>query len=242
MKKAYNYAIKGFTGGTILFIAGCIIDTLFEKAHFSEIFTILLHNPLHYVLMSLPLILAATGYYLGGLADKEFEAVQQKLKHEADTIHEVLKFAQELNDGNLEANSYLLEHYSEIAQTLKNMRSNLRRNNKMDAKRRADDQKQNWITNGIAKFSEILREANKDTESLSYELISNLVEYLHANQGGIFLLNDDNPDEIFLEQKSCHAYDRKKFITKKILLGEGLISACFKERQTIILPMFPRII
>jgi methyl-accepting chemotaxis protein len=60
-----------------------------------------------------------------------------------------------------------------------------------------------------------------------------LVEYLNANQGGLFVYNDEDPDYIHFELASAFAYNRQKFLKKEIIWGEGLIGACAIEKQTI---------
>lgn len=95
-----------------------------------------------------------------------------------------------------------------------------------------DDRKRKWVNEGMAKFAEFLR-LNHDIEKFSDNLIREIVKYVGANQAGIFLINDDNPNHIFLELKACYAYERKKYLSKIIELGEGLIGQAYLEKDKI---------
>lgn len=101
-----------------------------------------------------------------------------------------------------------------------------------------EDAKRNWATEGMAKFAEILR-ADKDLKKLADALISNLVKYLDANQGWVFIYNDADKNDLHLEMLSCYAYDKKKFVEKRIELGEGLAGQCFIEKSTIYMTDIP---
>jgi hypothetical protein len=73
----------------------------------------------------------------------------------------------------------------------------------------------------MAKFGELLRSANDNIELLSGQLITNLVKYLNANQGGIFILYEED-SEVYLDLTATYAWNRKKGIKKRIEVGEGL--------------------
>ena len=75
--------------------------------------------------------------------------------------------------------------------------------------------------------------------SLSYNIISNLVKYTNSNQGGIYIVNDNDRDHLFIEMKASYAYDRRKFINKQIEIGEGLIGRCYQEKEKIYLTEIP---
>ncbi|GEM_PF-785598 len=97
-----------------------------------------------------------------------------------------------------------------------------------------------WMTEGLSKFGEIIRNHQNDMGELSDLLISELVKYLKAKQGGIFILNDENEHNKFLQLTGCYAYDRKKYMDKKIKLNDGLIGQCFMEKEHIYLKNIPQ--
>ncbi len=75
---------------------------------------------------------------------------------------------------------------------------------------------------------------------MAYSIVSNLVNYLNANQGGFFIVNTISSDEILLELSGCYAYNRQKFLKKSFIPGEGLIGRCYLERATIYLTDIPK--
>jgi len=97
-----------------------------------------------------------------------------------------------------------------------------------------------WITDGVNKFSDILRKYNNDLDELTDVLLSELVKYVGANQGGIFLLEKDKEaDKVSLVLKSCYAYERKKFVQKRVSVTEGLLGQCFQEKEVLYLENVP---
>jgi GAF domain-containing protein len=104
---------------------------------------------------------------------------------------------------------------------------------------RAEDKKREWASAGLAKFSEILRENNEDISKTYDSVMSNLVKYLEANQGGLFVYEEDE-GEPHLSLVACYAYSRKKYEDRKIAIGEGLLGQCFLEKKTIMLTEIPQ--
>jgi GAF domain-containing protein/HAMP domain-containing protein len=142
------------------------------------------------------------------------------------------EFAESIGKGNYESNFELLSDEDAMGGALIQMRDNL--------KRAADeDRKRSWATEGLAKFADILRSRTNNLSELSDRIISNLVKYMNANQGALFLVNDDNAQETFIEMAACYAYDRKKFLGKRIETGEGLTGQCIQEGQTIYMSDIP---
>lgn len=96
-----------------------------------------------------------------------------------------------------------------------------------------------WTNEGLSKFGDLIRTHQNDISSLSDELISNIVIYLKAQQGGIFFLHDDDPQHKYLELVGCYAYQRKKFLEKRIEPGQGMVGQCFLEGETTYLTNLP---
>ena len=76
-------------------------------------------------------------------------------------------------------------------------------------------------------------------EELSYRIISNLVKYIGATQGAIFILNGEEQADKHLEMTACYAYERRKFPDKRIELGEGLLGATVLEKEVTYITEVP---
>ncbi|MCS6823437.1 MAG: GAF domain-containing protein [Cytophagaceae bacterium] len=98
------------------------------------------------------------------------------------------------------------------------------------------EQQQRWVQEGLAKFVTLLRIDTNDTEKFYDNLISQIVKYTEANQGGIFIADDKDT----LELAACYAYNRKKYLEKKINIKEGLLGQCFQEKEMIYLKEIPQ--
>ena len=100
------------------------------------------------------------------------------------------------------------------------------------------DDRRKWVTEGVANFSDLVREHKDDFDVLTKKVISFVVKYTKSNQGGLYLLNDTE-DEDYIELASCYAYDKHKHIDQKIPYGVGLIGEVFKEGETAIYKDIP---
>ncbi len=161
---------------------------------------------------------------IGRMAEA-IENMLQGLKAKAE-------FADSIGKGNYESNFQLLSDEDAMGGALITMRDNL--------KRAADeDRKRSWATEGLARFADILRSRTNNLTELSDNIISNLVKYMGANQGALFLVNDDNQQDVYIELVACYAYDRKKFMNKRIQVGEGVTGQCIQERDTIYMSDIP---
>jgi len=142
-----------------------------------------------------------------------------------------------LGDGEF---SFKIKRHGEndkLNTTLENMRKKLFEFYELDRKKATQG---NWVNKGVALFSDILRNNTDDISKLTDILINEIVKYLKANQGCLYLLEDKNNDtHNKLILKSTYAWERKKFQEKEIEVGEGLIGQAFIERGTIYLTDVP---
>lgn len=93
-----------------------------------------------------------------------------------------------------------------------------------------------WMNQGVAKFSELLRHNASDFNENSRLILKELVGYVSANLGGIFIVDADNE---YLEMIAAYAYDRNKIANKKLDYGDGLYGAACFEKQTIFFTEIP---
>lgn len=169
----------------------------------------------------------------------EIETMSNALNISIEGLNQKTTFANDIGKGELESQLELLGDKDELGQALMNMRNSLKRAKEDEEKRAIEDKKRAWANEGFAKFAEILRTNNDNLQQLSDEVIQKLVKYLDGNQGALFLINDDDKKNVTLEAASVYAWDRKKFVDKQIMLGEGLVGACALERETIFLTEIP---
>jgi GAF domain-containing protein len=76
-------------------------------------------------------------------------------------------------------------------------------------------------------------------EELGYNLIKELVEYTGSRVGGLFIINQDENNQNIIELVASFAYDRQKFLEKKIFPGEGLVGRSIQENETIYINEVP---
>lgn len=148
-------------------------------------------------------------------------------------------FAHAIGQGDFSSNYQPLSDKDVLGNSLLNMRKSLQNANREEKKRQSEDIQRNWTTEGQALFAEILRHHPENVTELADDIMVNLVKYIKANQGGIFFYQDQDPNDVYLELLSAYAYNRKKFIKKKIHLGEGLVGSCAVEKYTIYLTDIP---
>jgi PAS domain-containing protein len=100
------------------------------------------------------------------------------------------------------------------------------------------EKQRTWISEGLSRFVDILRKDQSDKDELYHHILSSLVKYLNANQGGIFLLTTTGYEPV-LEMVAAYAYQRKKYLEKIVRIGEGLLGQCFLEEQTTLYTDIP---
>lgn len=177
--------------------------------------------------------------------DKNNMVIKNELGDLAKAIHVTLNglhntsmFANEIANKNFDVNYQLLSNDDEIGKALLRMKDSLATAANNEKQRKEEEQKSLYITNGIAKFGDILRVESESLHELSNRLLSELVTYTGANQGGLFVLNDEADSEIF-EMVGAVAYERNKLINKNYGIGEGLIGRCAFEKKSIFLTDVP---
>lgn len=171
------------------------------------------------------------------------DEIGQMIKALGDLTSNLLKakdFAKQISKGNYRAKFEPLGKNDELGTSLIDLRDNLEQAINEASNRRDKEQIQNWITQGMAKFADILRQNSSNSfELLGRQILRDLVEYMGINQAGMFVYYDQDKQDPYLELIAVYAYNRDKFLQKRIVPGEGIVGACFSEKRTIYMTEIP---
>ncbi len=170
----------------------------------------------------------------------EIEQMANTLNESIDGLNKKVDFANNIKQGNLDYDFTLLSDQDILGSALIEMRNSLINARKEEEKRKVEDEKRRWANEGLATFADILRQNNDNLENLATEIIKNLINYLKANQGGLFILNDEDVENVHFSLLSAFAYDRRKYLQKHIQMGEGLVGICGIEKKTIFMTDIPQ--
>ncbi|HCY00902.1 MAG TPA: hypothetical protein DG754_12255 [Bacteroidales bacterium] len=169
----------------------------------------------------------------------EVEEMANALNRSIEGLNNKTEFALDIGRGKLDSELDLLSEQDILGQSLIDMRNSLKDASDEEVKRKEEDRKRAWVNEGLTKFADILRRNNDKIQILSDEIVSDLVKYLKANQAGLFLLEEEDRNDIHFMLTSAYAWDRKKFLNKRIEFSEGLVGACAMEKETIQLTEIP---
>lgn len=164
--------------------------------------------------------------------DDEISEMAESLNIFVQNLREKARFSQQIGRGEYNTEFTVASKEDTLGNALLKMRNDLKKAAEEDIKRKKDDEKQVWATQGLAKFNDILRQNKENINEFAYDIIKNLVNFINANQGGVFIYNDDNPDDIYLELVAAFAYNKRKLDKKKIKLKEGIVGTCAIEKAT----------
>jgi PAS domain S-box-containing protein len=179
----------------------------------------------------------------GNLAEKinyksknELGYIAKNINSMAEILQNATDFTTKIGECKLDADYKGIDenHDNSLASSLLQMRKKMQESAKADKER-------SWVNEGLAKFADILRNNNDNIEELSYQIISNLVKFMEANQGALFVLSepDEEDEEPKIILESAYAYERMKRIKKEIAIGEGLVGQSVQEGDKIYLTEVP---
>ncbi len=92
---------------------------------------------------------------------------------------------------------------------------------------------QNWYNVGMAKMSDVMSKNKDDLKKFSQSIITELVEYIDVQQGAIYILNDEDKNDPYLELMAAYAPDEEHLTGKRLELQESQVGACYTEKKVI---------
>ncbi len=105
-------------------------------------------------------------------------------------------------------------------------------------KRDIEEHELRFSNEGLAKFSNILTAANDNFKDLSRQIISELVDYVSASMGVLYIYHE-NSDGGYLELFGSYAVDNTESDKQILKVGEGYVGTSFAEGKTITVNNLP---
>ncbi len=135
------------------------------------------------------------------------------------------------------ANQNLIDEITQQKQKVEEQSQVLQQNMTMVERAKADEERRNWVYEGIKGVNTIIRE--EEQLSVIYrKVLNHLVKYAGAHQGGLYaLVSDEKEHWLFLE--AAYAYQKESEVTRSFKLGEGLVGQCAQDRKKIVLGEIP---
>ncbi|MCZ8214857.1 MAG: GAF domain-containing protein, partial [Cyclobacteriaceae bacterium] len=103
-----------------------------------------------------------------------------------------------------------------------------------------EDDQRNWMSTGLAEIGSLLRANHKSSAELYDQVLRFIIKYTNTNQGALFITSGHELNDLHLSLVACYAFDRTKYLTKRIETGEGMVGQCFAEGETIYLKEIPQ--
>ncbi len=168
----------------------------------------------------------------------EISDISENLNSLVQGLKQTTEFALSIGRGKYSIDYTPLSKEDSLGNALLEMRSNLIIARDEEQKRKEEDEIRSWTNVGLTKFNDILRQNQGNINEMSIAVISELVKFINANQGGMFVFNDDEENK-YLELTAAYAYGHEKKKQKHIYLGEGLVGTVAVEKETIYMTDIP---
>jgi PAS domain S-box-containing protein len=159
----------------------------------------------------------------------EFGKTLSYIRQLSQGLEEVKDFAQEVGKRNFEKKIDIFPADSELGEAFHKMKISLEEVAKTE-------QERNWQNQGVVEMGQVIRKHTEDMQVLCDELLSNLVKYIDAQQGAIFL---PSHQEKTLILRSAYAYGRKKYVEKEVRSDEGILGEVFQDAERVFLTDIP---
>lgn len=158
-------------------------------------------------------------------------ASEKRITSQQYIVAELIQAIDKVGNNLLEFKDIRLE--GEAAEAIVNLQKKL-------SVVKEEEEQRIWAAQGIAQISEI-RKDNATLEDYAFYIISHLVKFLKANQGVLYVKNDEEEKLPYLELLATYAYGKRKYTAEKITLeyGTGLVGQCALEGSMILLTDIP---
>ncbi|HTF82368.1 MAG TPA: hypothetical protein VL947_11605, partial [Cytophagales bacterium] len=116
------------------------------------------------------------------LPKKKLNILQERINELELQVNTATDFVKEIEKGNWNASDIYAtgSNLSALTESLVSLCNQLKTYALQEKER-------NWVTEGLAKFIDILRSSNDNLHELTDKIISSLVKYMGVNQGALYI-------------------------------------------------------
>ncbi len=143
-----------------------------------------------------------------------------------------------LAKGDYNIDIKLLSNVDQLGQSLIALRDNLNLKQKQAEESKQAEDKQRWITEGMAFLAEKMRVGSQSLDQLFELTIKGLLDFIKAPMGAFYYKTIEN-NETFYKLKIAYAYNKKRIPKVKYRLTEGYIGTTAAEKRIIIIDEIP---
>lgn len=161
----------------------------------------------------------------------EIGQAKEAFNNLVERIKTATGFARNVGDGQLDSQYPQAFANDVLSLALQDMQSQLQGNAKVEHERQ-------WMAEGLNRISDLLRKNQQNFNLLGKSLVAELSQYLNANQVALYLVKNDKETSI-LDRVATYAFDRQKFQTDRIEVGEGMVGTCWLEKAPIFITDVP---
>ncbi|HKK57960.1 MAG TPA: HAMP domain-containing protein [Salinivirga sp.] len=156
-----------------------------------------------------------------------------------ENLRNTRQFALQVGKGNLKEDINVFGNKGDLGGSLVEMRAQLLTLAEERARNEEEARRRNWINEGVARFSDIMRSHETDMKQMAYRVLSELISYIDANQGAFFILRNEDKKTSYLEKIAAVAYGRDKIAGEKEEIGKSIVGRAVFEKQSILMTKIP---
>ncbi|MGB3589591.1 MAG: GAF domain-containing protein [Tunicatimonas sp.] len=169
--------------------------------------------------------------------DKQHNTLENVLDNSIQNMQQASDFVTQIADGDYNVQWNGLNEKNEALNNTTLAGALLRMRQKMNDIKEAD-QKNLWMTRGLTEFSKLVRDHGQDFKSFVNQSTTYLVKYLNSQQGGLFVVSHNNTT--YLQLEACYAFNKEKFVEKRVEVGQGLVGQAYLEKKPAVLTKVPQ--
>ena len=152
----------------------------------------------------------------------------QALRFMIDGFRTTSIFVDEIGKGNFNHPFKPLSNKDIQGHSLLTMRNRLMAASEEDAMR-------SWMAEGLASLNEIMRSSSEEFNIFLDMIIDNIVKQLQVEQAAIFLLHNEDMNDLHIQLGAYYALNNKILNSKRYELKEGLIGQAIASNKIICL-------